>query len=333
VSAEHVTIGITVIAALALTVLSGIFLLLSLAGRVLTDNDDRSPLGAALGHVSGATGILLLSFAGFLMLRLSVGPKAPLEPEWLNTTLRVTLTASAVWCVISGLFVLPRLLQRFRNRPGDIYEINQAAVFGALGQSLPIIVSNHEGTIQHTTAEFDALVGTVPGDLIGKQLETIMPERYHAGHDHGMKRYIETREPHIIGTVVAIDMLRRDGVEIPVYLALNTTDVDGKPWFVASIWPKPQVVPETLGPTVADQYEGVNVRQDVRETEQNVREVFQDQRATVQDQRATVQDQRQATADERQATADGRDVTADARDVTACARDVTADERDAKENI
>ncbi|MDQ3540363.1 MAG: hypothetical protein M3440_06710, partial [Chloroflexota bacterium] len=180
-------------------------------------------------------------------------------------------------------------------------------------------------------------------------LEVIMPKRYHAGHHHGMTRYIETREPHIMGTVVSIDMLRQGGVEIPVHLALNTTEVDGNPWFVASIWPRQLIEPEVLTP----KYEDVNIRQDIRETEQNVREVFQDDRAVIQDQRGVVQDQRQATADERQATADDRDttadardvtahdrditahdrdITADARDVTACARDVTADERDAKEN-
>ncbi len=205
--------------------------------------------------------------------------------------------------------------------------IIQEGVFGTLAQALPIIVSNHEGTIQHTTAEFDALVGAVPGALIGKPLEVIMPKRYHAGHDHGMKRYIETREPHIIGTVVSIDMLRQGGVEIPVHLALNTTEVDGNPWFVASIWPRQIIEPEVLKP----KYEDVNIRQDHREVEQNVREVFQDDRAANQDQRGIIQDQRQATADDRQATADDRDTTADARDVTACARDVTADERDAAE--
>jgi formylmethanofuran dehydrogenase subunit D len=89
-----------------------------------------------------------------------------------------------------------------------------------------------------------------------------------------MRRYIETREPHIIGTVVAIDMLRRDGTEIPVYLALNTTDVDGKPWFVASIWRKAVVEPDTLPPLIPYQ-EGVNVRQDHREAEQNDIEIYQ----------------------------------------------------------
>jgi len=352
-SAEHVAVSITIVAMCALFVLGALFLMLAVAGRILTDKDDRVPLGVALGHVSSAAGILMLSFAGFMAMRLYVGPIVPLEPSWLNVTLRTTLMISAVWCVVAAAFAFPYLIARLRTRPETSYEINQAAIFGTLAKALPVIVSDHLGIIQHTTSEFDKLVGAVSGHLVGKSLTEIMPKRYHAGHHHGMARYMETREPHIMGTVVAIEMKRIDGVEIPVYLALNTIDVNGKPWYVASIWPRVVVVVEPLPPLITGFHEDINVRQDVRETEQNVREVFQDERSTVQDHRATVQDQRQATADERQVTADDRDttadardvtahdrdvtaddrdITADARDVTACARDVTANDRDAKEN-
>ncbi len=331
-SAEHITIAITVIAFLALTVLGLFFLLLALAGWMLTQDYDRTRLGNALGQLSSATGVLMLSFGGFMAQRLYVGPSpAPLEPFWLYNTFRVTLVVSSMWCLIAAGFALPPLITRFRKRPADVYEINQAAVFGTLAKALPIIVSDHAGVVQDTTAEFDKLVGSLPGYLIGKSLTEIMPQRYHAGHEHGMQRYMDTREPHIIGTVVSIEMKRIDGVEIPVYLALNTTDVDGKPWYVASIWARALVEPEVLAPFITDMQEGVNVRQDVRETEQNVREVFQDERSTAQDHRGAVQDQRQATADDRDTTADARDVTACARDVTADDRDVIADDRDVQE--
>ncbi len=302
--AEHITIGITIIAVLALTVLGWLFLMLSVAGRVLTQHDDRSPLGNALGHVSGATGTLLLAFDGFLLLRLYVGPNAPLEPAWLNVTLRVILAASALWGMIAGLFALPGVVERLRKRPADVYEINQAAVFGTLAQSLPIIVSCERGIIRHTTAGFDDLVGAVPGELIGKPLETIMPERYHAGHAHGMRRYMETREPHIIGTVVNIDMLRRDGQEVPVYLALNTTDVGGQPWFVASIWPKARVEPETLVSTFSD-----GTAETIDQTAGDVAEMKIDVKTLRQH-------------------ADAADVRADAADVRADAAEARADEMD-----
>lgn len=322
----QITTILTVIAILPLIALSLLFLLLSLAGRVLTDDDHRSPMGNALGHVSGAAGVLMLSVAGILVVRLSVGLDEPLKPDWLNVTLRTTLAASGLWCLIAGGVAAPKLIARFRKRPVDSYEINQAAIFGLLGQALPTIVSDHKGIVQHTTAEFDKLVGALPGELIGKSLNVIMPERYIAGHDHGMRRYVETREAHIIGKVVNIDMLRRDGKEIPVYLGLYTTDVDGNPWFVALILPNSEK--EKLPPAHPDYFEGINLRQDVRESDQNIHEVYQDERAANLDRRGLGQDKRQVTADERQVTADERQVTADERQVTADERQCTADERD-----
>ncbi len=213
--------------------------------------------------------------------------------------------------------------------------LNQAAILGTLPLALPVIVSDEKGIVQHTTAELDKLVGSLPGQLIGRSLERIMPERYKAGHHHGMQRYLDTREPHIIGTVVSIDMLRLDGVEIPVYLALNTIDVEGKPWYVASIWPRVVTAQEVLLPSVTETFEGTNLRQDKREVVQNDREVKQDERTTglnrllgAQNKRTAGQDRRDVKADARDVTADGRDVTAHDRDVTADGRDTIADARD-----
>jgi len=153
--------------------------------------------------------------------------------------------------------------------------INRAAVFDLLTQALPMIVSNHKGIIQDTTPKFDELVGAFPNELLGKPLETIMPERYVAGHDKGMERYMETREPHIIGTVVSIDMLKRDGEEIPVYLALNTAEVDGVPWYVAAIFPKPRKEPETLVSSFSDEVAETIDRTDVNveEMKANIKEL------------------------------------------------------------
>lgn len=276
-NAEHITIALTIIAIASLAVLSGLFGLLSLAGRILTHEDDRSKLGTALGHVYGAAGVLLLTFSGTLGLRLVSDPNGllVLAPRWLNLSLRTTLMVSALWCMISAMIAFPKLIARLRKRPADVYRVNQAVVFGLLGQALPIITSNHKGIIQDTTAEFDALAGALPGQLIGKSLDVIMPERYVAGHHHGMQRYIETREPHIIGTAVSVEMKRLNGEEIPVYLALYTAEVEGNPWFVAVLFPKPKMDAPTLAPPFSDGVsETINqTASDVVEVKEDVKEV------------------------------------------------------------
>ena len=179
----------------------------------------------------------------------------------------------ATWWLLVGINVFPLLTAiagiglAIYTGQADKVLISHEGVFATLAQALPVIVADNHGIIQHTTNALDDLVGAKAGELHGQRLEVLIPERYVAGHQHGMNRYITTCEPHLIGTVVRVDMMRRDGTEMPVFLALNTADVDGEPWFVASIWGD----------------------QNVQRAEQEAREVRQKARTKAQDTRAESQ--------------------------------------------
>jgi PAS domain S-box-containing protein len=196
----------------------------------------RQPTDTTLGRWTNA-----LFFFTFL---LSV------QVAYLASYLTANADASDVegpaeWSLIVGMNVFPLItsiiaigvvIQTIR---ATTFLVSHEGVFGTLAQALPIIVADHTGVIRHTTDELDDLVGAAPGELIGQHLDVIMPERYRANHHYGFDRYVQTRESHIVGTVVPVDLLRLDGTEIPVYLALNVAEVDGKPWPVASMWPAP----------------------------------------------------------------------------------------------
>lgn len=184
------------------------------------------------------------------------------------------------WVLLVGFNILPLLVSiagiymaRWSKRI-DEYVISNEGVFGTLAQAMPIIVADQTGTIQHTTPAFDELARAAPGELVGRDLKTIMPQRYRDRHDGGMAHYVRTREARIVGTVVTVEMLRLDDTEVPVYLALNTTDVDGSPWFVAALWEKK---PPTVDEAIA--------AKDARDTRQDTREDGLDQRAVGLDKR------------------------------------------------
>ena len=48
-----------------------------------------------------------------------------------------------------------------------------------------------------------------------------MPEKYHEAHAEGMRRYTETGERHVIGNVVELHGLKKDGSEFPLELSLG----------------------------------------------------------------------------------------------------------------
>lgn len=115
--------------------------------------------------------------------------------------------------------------------------VDLSAVFGVLATAMPIMVTDDQAVIQYTTRSMRALVGANGGGrLVGRNVTEIMPERYRAAHLAGMKRYLETRETTIIGSLIPIMLLHTDGSEVPIYLSLNTADVEGRPWFIGEMW-------------------------------------------------------------------------------------------------
>ncbi len=58
-------------------------------------------------------------------------------------------------------------------------------------------------------------------DLVGKSVETIIPERYRPAHREGLARYVTTGESRIVGTTIELVGLHKDGREIPIELSLS----------------------------------------------------------------------------------------------------------------
>src|SRR5262245_33235842 len=69
---------------------------------------------------------------------------------------------------------------------------------------------------------------------VGKErAELIVPPRLRERHRQELARYLKTREGPLIGKLIEIEALRRDGTEILVALAINATQVNGSPIFTA----------------------------------------------------------------------------------------------------
>jgi PAS domain S-box-containing protein len=69
---------------------------------------------------------------------------------------------------------------------------------------------------------------------VGKELaDLIIPPRLRGRHRQGLAHYLKTGEGPLIGKLIEIEALRRDGSEIQVALAINATQVNGSPIFTA----------------------------------------------------------------------------------------------------
>lgn len=115
-------------------------------------------------------------------------------------------------------------------------------VFSAISLSLPIVVASREGIIRYTTTSLDELVGATDDELAGHNLTELMPAGFRPMHLAGLKRYLDTGESKIMGKVVAVELLRRDGTTTPVYLALSSATVDSVLWLIGALWERLEVL-------------------------------------------------------------------------------------------
>lgn len=96
-----------------------------------------------------------------------------------------------------------------------------------------ILVADCAGRVLDANAAAAEMLGWPRADLIGQPLAAIMPERYRAAHERGMRRFTTTRDPTLIGRTIQVEALRRDGREVRVELALTALEDGGELLFGA----------------------------------------------------------------------------------------------------
>jgi PAS domain S-box-containing protein len=85
-----------------------------------------------------------------------------------------------------------------------------------------IISADHEGTIISWNNAATHILGYRPEEVIGRRLETIIPERFHEPHRQGMKRVTEGGDSRVIGKTVELSARTKRGEEVPIELSLST---------------------------------------------------------------------------------------------------------------
>jgi two-component system, chemotaxis family, CheB/CheR fusion protein len=122
-----------------------------------------------------------------------------------------------------------------RDRRLDPAETLEALSRTFLDSALDCIITmDASGRVQEFNPASERVFGFSRGEAVGKELaELIIPPRLRERHRQGLARYLKTGEGPLIGKLIEIEALRRDGSEIMVALAINATQVNGSPIFTA----------------------------------------------------------------------------------------------------
>jgi len=97
-----------------------------------------------------------------------------------------------------------------------------------------IITMDATGRVREFNPASERVFGFTRAEAIGKELaELIIPPRIRERHRQGLAHYLKTGEGPLLGKLIEIEALRRDGAEIWVQLAISALEVDGSPIFTA----------------------------------------------------------------------------------------------------
>ena len=90
-----------------------------------------------------------------------------------------------------------------------------------MGEGIPAVVADYRGRIEWVNNSFLKLTGYNKAELIGKQVEMLMPDSYKTKHKKIYKSYAESNRVEPTGMARTLPLLKADGTEISLIIRLS----------------------------------------------------------------------------------------------------------------
>jgi PAS domain S-box-containing protein len=98
-----------------------------------------------------------------------------------------------------------------------------------------LVVVDGAGTITMLNEQAEALFGYARQELLGQQLEVLLPERFHSTHRALRKRYARDPRTRLMGSGLQLFARHQDGREFPVDVTLRPVLLDNLLHVIASV--------------------------------------------------------------------------------------------------
>ena len=118
-----------------------------------------------------------------------------------------------------------------------------------------LITIDSKGRVQSFNPACERIFDYSAEEVIGRNVKMLMPEPYHAEHDGYLSRYLESREPHIIGTSGReLTARRKDGSTLPIELSVSAFTLEDGTYYsgiIRDITRRKEAEQELIGYTQA----------------------------------------------------------------------------------
>ncbi len=81
----------------------------------------------------------------------------------------------------------------------------------------------------------EKIFGYSRAEALGRDLSIIIPPPHKEAHRDYVRRFIATREPHVIGKHVRLNAQRRDGSEFPMSISFSVAEIGGELYFTGIV--------------------------------------------------------------------------------------------------
>src|ERR1051326_7550137 len=123
--------------------------------------------------------------------------------------------------IIHDLSERVRLEERLRAREARWRSIVESAADG-------IVVIDSGARIEAFNPAAVRLFGYAESEVLGRNVNMLMPSPYHEEHDDYLARYLSTGQARIIGIGREVTGRRRDGTTFPLHLSVGEMSVNGE---------------------------------------------------------------------------------------------------------
>lgn len=112
-----------------------------------------------------------------------------------------------------------------RDRAESALRLSQGYLQAILATAADAIITiDDRGTIETFNPSAERLFGFTAAEVLGENVNILMPSPHRDEHDEYLARYLRTGEPHIIGAGREVVGQRKDGTTFPVDLAVSQID-------------------------------------------------------------------------------------------------------------
>jgi two-component system sensor kinase FixL len=98
-----------------------------------------------------------------------------------------------------------------------------------------MIVMDERGTVASFSAAAEQLFGFTEDEVVGRNVNMLMPGGDRADHDTHLSTYLKTGVRHIIGSIRNVTAMRRSGETFPIELAVGEVSIAGERIFTGFI--------------------------------------------------------------------------------------------------